>query len=86
MKNFIEYIGYTATLLTSISYAPQVYKSWKSKSVGDLSTWTICIIFSSTIAWLWYGFEIGSGPVIAANTIVGILSFTLVFFKFSFKK
>ena len=86
MKNFIEYVGYTATLLTSISYAPQVYKSWKSKSVGDLSVWTICILFSSTIAWLAYGFGIGSGPVIAANTIVGILTFTLVYFKFTFKK
>jgi MtN3 and saliva related transmembrane protein len=81
-----EYIGYLATVLTSVSYAPQVYKSWRSGSVGDLSTWTICILFSSTIAWLGYGIAIKSGPVIAANTIVFILSSFLVYFKFSFKK
>jgi len=86
MKNPIEYVGYLATFLTSVSYAPQVYKSWKSKSVGDLSVWTICILFSSTIAWLSYGIGIGSGPVIAANVIVAGLTFTLVYFKFSFKK
>jgi len=86
MNYSMEYIGYLATALTSVSYAPQVYKSWKSGSVGDLSVWTICIIFSSTIAWLAYGIAIESGPVIAANTIVGILSFMLVYFKFTFKK
>jgi len=86
MNYSMESIGYLATILTSVSYAPQVYKSWRSKSVGDLSVWTICIIFSSTIAWLAYGIAIKSGPVIAANTIVGILSFILVYFKFSVKK
>ena len=86
MNNPIEYIGYLATLLTSVSYAPQVYKSWKSKSVGDLSVWTICIVFSSTLAWLSYGIGIASGPVIAANIIVGLLSFALVYFKFAFKR
>jgi MtN3 and saliva related transmembrane protein len=86
MNFSVEYIGYLATFLTSVSYAPQVYKSWKSKSVGDLSIWTICILFSSTLAWLGYGIGVGSGPVIAANTIVFILSLTLVIFKFTFKK
>ncbi|MBI3483098.1 MAG: PQ-loop repeat-containing protein [Bacteroidetes bacterium] len=86
MNYTAEYFGYLATFLTSVSYAPQVYKSWKSKSVGDLSIWTICILFSSTIAWLAYGTIIHSGPVIAANTIVGILTFMLVYFKFTFKK
>jgi len=86
MKFSIESVGYLATLLTSISYAPQVYKSWKSRSVGDLSAWTIVILFSSTLAWLIYGFGLKSGPVIAANTMVFLLSLTLVIFKFTFKK
>ncbi|MBS1681397.1 MAG: hypothetical protein JST48_06775 [Bacteroidetes bacterium] len=86
MKNLLEYIGYFATLLTSVSFAPQVYKSWRTKSVGDLSVWTIGILFSSTVAWLWYGIGISSGPIIAANVIVFILSSLLVLFKFTFKK
>jgi MtN3 and saliva related transmembrane protein len=86
MNFSIEYIGYLATFLTSVSYAPQVYKSWRSKQVGDLSIWTISILFSSTIAWLSYGIGVGSGPVIAANAIVFILSLMLVIFKFTFKK
>lgn len=86
MNFSIEYIGYLATFLTSVSYAPQVYKSWKSRSVGDLSAWTISILFSSTLAWIAYGIGVESIPVIAANVIVLLLSLTLVIFKFSFKK
>ncbi len=86
MNLSMEYFGYLATVLTSVSYAPQVYKSWKSKSVGDLSIWTISIIFSSTIAWLAYGLAIKSGPVITTNIIMGVLTFMLVCFKFAFKK
>ena len=86
MNFSIEHIGYLATFLTSVSYAPQVYKSWKSRSVGDLSVWTVSILFSSTLAWLVYGFGVESGPVIAANAMVFLLSLMLVVFKVTFKK
>ena len=61
----VENIGYIGSLLTSITFIPQVYKSWKSKSVGDLSIAMIVIVISSTIVWLIYGylisFILGSG-------------------------
>ena len=85
-SNMIELIGYIGSFLTSITFIPQVYKSWQSKSVGDLSTWMILIVISSTIVWLVYGFAISSGPVISANTIVLILSLLLFYFKLTFKK
>jgi len=63
--NWVEYIGYTGSLLTSLTFIPQVYKSWKSKSVGDLSIWMVLIVITSTIIWLVYGIAINSGPVIS---------------------
>ncbi|MDE3236201.1 MAG: hypothetical protein KGO81_09625 [Bacteroidota bacterium] len=85
-SNMIDLVGYIGSFLTSITFIPQVYKSWQSKSVGDLSTWMILIVISSTIVWLVYGFAITSGPVISANTIVLILSLLLFYFKLTFKK
>ena len=82
----INLIGYLGSLLTSITFAPQVYHSWKSKSIKDLSIWMILIVNLSTIVWLVYGVLIESGPVISANTIVLILSLVLLYFKHSFKK
>ena len=84
--NLVEYIGYFGSFLTSITFIPQVYKSWQSKSVGDLSIWMILIVITSTLVWLIYGFAIKSGPVISANIIVLLLTLVLFYFKFSFKK
>jgi MtN3 and saliva related transmembrane protein len=83
----INNIGYFGSFLTSITFIPQVYKSWKSRSVGDLSVAMMLIVILSTITWLIYGFGIPSGgPVILANTIVLVLSLVLLYFKFTFKK
>jgi len=83
--NSIELIGYFGSFLTSITFIPQVYKSWKSKSVGDLSTWMVLIVITSTLVWLAYGYLINSGPVLLANTIVLILTLVLLYFKMKFK-
>lgn len=84
--NVVEYIGYFGSFLTSITFLPQVYKSWQSKSVGDLSIWMILIVLTSTIVWLVYAFAIHSGPVISANLVVLVLTLVLLYFKFTFKK
>ncbi|MCW3087639.1 MAG: putative conserved rane protein [Sediminibacterium sp.] len=84
--NIVEYIGYFGSFLTSITFIPQVYKSWQSRSVGDLSVWMILIVITSTIVWLVYGFAIHSGPVIVANIVVLVLTLVLFYFKLSFKK
>ena len=84
--NWIELVGYLGSFLTSITFIPQVYKSWQSKSVGDLSIWMITIVVTSTIVWLVYGFAIKSGPVIVANFVVLALTLILFYFKLTFKK
>ena len=83
--DWINLVGYVGSALTSITFVPQVYKSWQSKSVGDLSIWMILIVITSTLVWLTYGVGIGSGTVILANTIVLVLSLLLFYFKLSFK-
>ncbi|MBA4196744.1 MAG: hypothetical protein C0459_04235 [Chitinophaga sp.] len=83
----IQLIGYVGSFLTSVTFIPQVIKSWKSKSVGDLSVVMLLIVITSTIVWLIYGFGIANGgPVIVANFIVLALSLLLLYFKFTFRK
>ncbi len=85
--NWIQFFGYFGSFLTSITFIPQVYKAWQSKSVGDLSVWMMSIVVLSTIVWLAYGFGIeNGGPVIVANTIVLALSLLLLYFKYAFGK
>jgi MtN3 and saliva related transmembrane protein len=83
--NFNDIIGYIGAFLSAITFIPQVWQAWKTKSVGDLSIWMILIVITSTIVWLIYAFNVNSGPVIAANTIVLILAVLLFYFKLTFK-
>ena len=81
----IEIIGHVGAFLSSITFMPQVYLAWKSKSVGDLSLNMILIVVTSTIVWLVYGVALNLWPVIIANSIICVLASLLLVFKLTFK-
>ena len=83
--NWIEVAGHTGALLSGLTFIPQVYKTWKSKSVRDLSLTMMLIVLCSTIIWLFYAISLMLWPVILANTFVGLLSILLIYFKLTFK-
>jgi MtN3 and saliva related transmembrane protein len=84
--NHIDLIGYLGSFLTSITFIPQVYKTWKTKSVGDLSLTMMLIVVTSCIVWLVYAIALMLWPVIIANGIIGMLSLMLIYFKWAYGK
>jgi MtN3 and saliva related transmembrane protein len=84
--SWIDIVGHFGSFLSSITFMPQVYKAWQSKSVGDLSIYTILIVTFSTVIWLVYGFGYMLWPVIICNSIICFLSLVLLYFKLTFKK
>lgn len=84
--NWIEVVGHFGAFLSSVTFIPQVYRVWKTKSATDLSMTTILIVFTSTIVWLVYAVTLMLWPVILANTIVCVLSLFLIYFKLTFKR
>jgi MtN3 and saliva related transmembrane protein len=85
MMHWYDYLGYLGSFLTSITFVPQVYKAWQTKSVGDLSKWMVLIVIASAAIWLVYGIAIESGPVMVANTVVLIFALILMYFTFRFR-
>jgi MtN3 and saliva related transmembrane protein len=86
--NWVEAVGLFGSFLSSITFVPQVYKAWQSKSVGDLSVYTILIVVTSTVVWLVYGIfnDPLLLPVVLCNGIIFLLALLLLFFKLTFKK
>jgi MtN3 and saliva related transmembrane protein len=84
--NWIEVMGHVGAFLTSVTFVPQVYKVWKSRSANDLSLTMMLIVVTSTITWLIYAIALTLWPVILANGIVLFLSLVLIYFKLTFKK
>ena len=86
--SLVEFFGLFGSLLSSITFVPQVYKAWKSKSIGDLSIYKILIVTLSTVVWLIYGafHDPILLPVVSCNAFICLLSLVLLYFKFTFKK
>lgn len=82
--NWIETMGLLGSTLSSITFIPQVYQTWKTKSVADLSLAMMLIVFLSTIIWLIYGIGLNLLPVILCNGVICVLSLLLIYFKFAF--
>jgi len=61
--HYIEVIGLIAAFLTTTAFFPQVIKTVKTKSTGDLSLPMYTLMFTGTLSWLVYGLLKGDLPV-----------------------
>ena len=68
-----------------ISFVPQVIKSYRTKSVEDLSVWMIAATFVGTVFWIIYGYLIKSSPVLIMNIIFGVIVLFQLFLKIKYK-
>ena len=81
-----EIIGLLAAALTTASFVPQVYKTWKTKSTDSLSLTMYIIFFIGIFLWLIYGIHLRSLAMIVSNIVTGILALLLIFFKLQYKQ
>ena len=80
----IEIIGLLAGACTTLSFVPQVMKSFQTKSVKDFS-WLYFLIFGSGLYfWLIYGLFLNSLPIILANAVTLILVLVLIGMKLKY--
>ena len=77
----IDWIGIIAGILTTIAFVPQVYQTWKTKSVEDLSLGMFLIMTTGILLWLIYGLSKKDIPIILANGLTLCLAATLLIFK-----
>ena len=82
----IEIVGVIAAILTTSAFMPQVYKTWKSKSVKELSLTMYLVLFTGIVLWFIYGYVIESFAIKLANIITGLLVLILIYFKLKYKK
>jgi len=86
MKMYIEIIGMIAAVLTTLSFLPQVIKTYKDKSADSLSMVMLVAFLIGVLLWLVYGVMKNSMPLILANFITAILGSTLIYFKVVYSK
>ncbi len=82
---FVDILGYTAGAITSLTFLPQVIKTWKDKSAKDISMNMFLIAATNEVMWIVYGVLLKNWVIIATNSVVLIMSLIMITFKLRFK-
>ncbi len=79
-------LGLLAGVLTTVAYLPQVVRTWKRKSAGDLSLSMVVCTTLGVFLWFVYGLTIRSMPVIVANSVTFVLTSTVLVLRLRYGK
>jgi len=79
--NYIDAIGGIAATLTTISFVPQAYQSYKTRDLSGISLPMYSIFTTGVAMWLLYGIFKQDWPIIIANTITVALSLSILVLK-----
>jgi MtN3 and saliva related transmembrane protein len=75
MESFvIKLLGFAAATCTTLAYAPQFIKVWKTRSTEDISLGMFLAMMLGVALWLIYGLLSGDAPLVAANAITMLLA------------
>lgn len=78
-------IGFAAGTLTTLSFLPQVIKTYRTKRCDDLSGGMLLAFTSGVVLWLVYGLFLRSAPIISANAVTLALLAAIVVMKVRYR-
>ena len=79
-------VAILAPLINSIQLFPQLYKTYKTKSVKDLSFYFLILLLISNFLWLLHGYFIFDKSLIVAGIVSIIINIVLLKLYFIYKK
>lgn len=83
-KESLEILGVIAGCCTTISFVPQVWRTWKTKSVDDISLRMYLLFCLGLCLWLLYGVFVESFAIIFANVATLSLALPVLVMKLYF--
>jgi MtN3 and saliva related transmembrane protein len=80
-----ELIGFLAATLTTASFIPQAWLTFKTKDVSGISLGMYSVFTTGVAAWLVYGLMLGAWPVVAANAVTLALASGILVMKLRYR-
>ena len=80
----IEWVGFLAAALTTLSFVPQAWHTFQTKDVSGISLGMYSAFTLGVELWLAYGLMLQAWPVVIANAVtlalaLGILAMKLIY-------
>ena len=83
--NGVDILGYSAGAITSLTFLPQVIKTYKERSAKDISLMMFLIAALNEIMWVVYGILLNNWIIILTNAVILVMSLTMIYFKLKYK-
>ena len=84
--NPTDLIGTLAACLTTASFVPQAWLSFKTRDVSGISLSMYSVFTIGVALWLAYGLLLHSWPMIVANVITLLLALMILGMKLRFRR
>jgi MtN3 and saliva related transmembrane protein len=78
-------VGLLAGGLTTVSFVPQVWKIWKTKSAEDVSLKMFAALCLGVALWLVYGFIKKDTAILVTNGVTLLLALAILGMKLRYK-
>ncbi len=76
-----DWIGYAAAVLTTASFVPQAWLTFRTRDVSGISLGMYASFTLGVALWLAYGIAIGQWPIIVANATTLALAASILAVK-----
>lgn len=80
---FIDTLGYAAATLTTASFVPQAWLTFRTRDVSGISLAMYSAFTLGIALWLVYGLYIEAWPVVIANVVTFALAAAILLMKLS---
>ena len=82
---FSEIVGYVAAFLTTASFIPQAWHTFKTRDVRGISLGMYSTFTLGVAGWLLYGVLLGAWPIVIANAITLALAAGILGMKLRYR-
>jgi MtN3 and saliva related transmembrane protein len=80
-----EWIGYAAAFLTTCSFVPQAWLTFRTRDVRGISLGMYSAFTAGVALWLLYGVLLAAWPIVLANAITLALACAILAMKLRYR-
>ena len=83
--SLLDSIGFLAAILTTASFVPQAWHTFKTRDVRGISLSMYSAFTAGVACWLVYGLLLGAWPIVIANCITLSLALAILVMKLRYR-
>lgn len=80
-RDWTDLLGYAAASLTTVSFIPQAWLSFRTGDVSGISVGMYSCFTVGVALWLAYGLVLNAWPIVIANAITLVLALAILGMK-----